>query len=164
MSTEQLGRRQLLGRAGLITGGAVVVAAGIDGTPSFAAESDQPALLGGWLSTREDPGEIADGVFTFSGGGVIHYQDLAPSNIILQGSWRAGRRTLRYNMWGTLPADLATSTPSLVAQVTGTGTYTSTQFNGPYRTTLYLAETYADGAGDIVFEIDGTVTGRRLNP
>jgi hypothetical protein len=162
MSIELLGRRQLLGRAGLITGGAVAVAAG---TPSFAAALDEPGPLGGWLSARTDAGgPTAQGVFTFSAGGVIHYQDLAPSNVILHGSWSAGKRRLQYNMWGTIPADLSTNTPALVGQVTGTGTYTSTQFTGPYHTTLYLAETYNDGAGVIVFEIDGTVTGRRLRP
>ena len=161
MHEDRLGRRQMLRRAGVMTGGAVVASAAV-ASPALADGSDSSGIVGGWLVDREDPssGFRAHGVFTFAAGGVVHYQDIFVVNALLHGSWKAGSgRTFRYEMWGGLPADPVTATPALTARVAGPGTYTRRTFTNPYVVTLFDA-----ASGNEVFRYEGVATGTRIEP
>lgn len=161
MHEDRLGRRQMLRRASVITGGVVVASAAV-ASPALADGSDSPGLVGGWLVDREDP-DIdvrAHGVFTFAAGGVVHYQDIFVLNAILHGSWKAGSgRTFRYEMWGGLPADPATGAPALTVRVAGPGTYTRRTFTNPYVVTLFDA-----ASGTEFFSYEGVAKGTRIEP
>ena len=162
MESTPVARRHLLQRAGIVAGGALVATTAM-AAPAHA--NDEPdgggGLTGAWTTDRiDDDGYRAHGIFTFSLGGVVHYQDIFPVNATLHGSWTAwSRRTFRYEMWGGLPADTATGVPGVTIRVAGSGTWGRDAFTNPYIVTAF------DGAtGTEVIRYGGNATGTRIRP
>lgn len=162
MDTAAVARRHFLRRVGLAAGGGlattVAIAAPVHASGSPGGES---SLTGAWMTERaDDDGYRARGIFTFSSGGVVHYQDIFPANSLLHGSWATGsRRSFRYETWGAIVADPATGAPALTVRVSGTGTWRGDTFINPYVLTAF------DGAtGTEIARFPGTATGTRIVP
>jgi hypothetical protein len=161
--TRELSRRVLLRRAGAVTAGTVAATAAASAMPAVASgDGTASVLTGGWLTERDDApiGGKALGVFTFSTGGAVHYQDIFPLGPVVHGSWREGRHnSFRYEIWAGYLADPAAGAPDITARVTGNGTYTRRTFEGPYVVTLFDA-----ASGTEIFQFAGVATANRIEP
>jgi hypothetical protein len=171
---QQVGRRHLLGRAGVMTGAALAGAVGLAATPALADDGGGDRggrVIGAWLVDRvNEPlfgaptGSVFRGVWTFAPGGVTHYQDLfgvtaeGPITELippLMGAWSGDSfRRFRYEMWSQFPL------PSpFLARTAGIATV-----EGDTISTTYRNDFYATVDGPSVFSFGGELTGRRLSP
>ena len=115
MNEEPMGRRQALQRAGLITGGALLVSTAV-ASPAIADGGLDAGPLGAWQIERVDPAlnQTHLGVGSFSVGGTIHYADNFPAGPVWIGAWTAGPgRTYQFEMWTGLPADPVSGLPAV---------------------------------------------------
>ena len=155
------GRRHVLRQFGAATAGALAATAVVASPAHADGGGDiEHDLTGGWDTRRtDDDGNQTRGVWTFSTGGAVHYQDIFPLNALLHGSWGAGpRRTFSYEMWAGL-LDPSTGTP-LTARVTGSGKVPrGGTFSSRYVVTLF------DGASGVeVFTYGGIAEATRIKP
>ncbi len=159
MNEEPMGRRQALKRAGLITGGTLLVSTAV-ASPASAGGDLDAGPLGGWLVERVDPAlnQTHLGVGSFSAGGTIHYEDTFPAGPVWIGAWIAGPgRTYQFEMWTALPPDPASGLPAVRARAMASGTFTRRTFTNPYVVTLFDA-----ASGSEVFRFEGSAKGTRI--
>jgi hypothetical protein len=156
MEADPVNRRHLLARGA--TGAAVATTAVLAGSPAVSATDGADGLVGAWRLDRSDPsiGNTSYGYWTFSPGGVVHYQDIYPLNALLHGAWRSSRRQFEFTMWGGLP-DPVTGGP-ITALVAGTGSWgRGDALSTDYTVTFFDPVTEAP-----LFSYDGTGVGTRL--
>ena len=159
MDANGISRRHILGRTAAATGAALATTALLDGGAIASATDGDGGLVGAWRLDRSDPsiGNTSYGYWTFSPGGVVHYQDIYPLNALLHGAWRPlPKRRFRFEMWGGLP-DPVTAAP-ITALVTGSGTW---QRDDTLETS-YTVTFFDPESEQPTFAYDGTGTGARL--
>jgi hypothetical protein len=165
MDGTRIGRRHLLGRAAATTGAALAATTVVAPTPVSAGggPGDDRGVTGGWSTDRVDAsiGATAHGIWTFSDGGVVHYQDIFPINAVLHGAWASGPgRTFRFEMWGGL-ADPVTG-DAITARVAGSGTLRRAgTMTAAYTVTLFVGPSESSPVG---FQYDGEATATRIVP
>ena len=158
MDEHEVSRRHMLGRSAA-AGAAVAATAVLAGGMPAGATDGADGLVGAWRLDRSDPsiGNTSYGYWTFSPGGVVHYQDIFPLNTLLHGAWRPGpRRQFHFEMWGGLP-DPVTGAP-VTARVAGSGA----RQRDDSLTTSYTVTVYDPLSEQPLFSYDGTGAGTRL--
>ena len=161
MSSEAIGRRHLLGRAGLVAGGAVLATVAA-ATPASAGRNDSngEALSGGWLLERRNTVSAARGVITFGTGGTVHYQDIAPASpTLLQGAWSGADDTFRFDMWGGSAANPDAGTPAVIVRISGTVHVRRRSFTSPY-----VARWLDPASNAEIFRFEGVANATRIEP
>jgi hypothetical protein len=161
MHEDRLGRRQVLRRAGLITGGVAATSVGLASPALASGGQDDDRLEGSYMITRTDDGGpgATTSVFSLAGGGVLVNQDIDPPDTHSTGSWAAatGRGRFTSTHWTGFPADESTGTPALTARVRTRGRVQRGAISGTYDVSFFLVPT-----GEEVFVVTGTYAGPRI--
>ena len=152
-----IGRRSMLRNAG-IAAGVAALAKVVATAPTDAAES----ISGSWMIDRQDestPSPIR-GVFSFAGGGVVTYIDIAPANggAPAMGTWASSDDgSFRATFWAGGDADPATNTPSFTAEARAVINVDADTMSGTYVNSIF------DPATDATLAVlNGTFTGSRI--
>lgn len=159
MGERTLGRRQVLGGAGVVAaGGAAVAGLGL-ASPAMASD-DGGGLTGSWMITRQDDGDPnkVQAVLSFAGGGVIVEHDISPAGPPFTGTWarRAGGR-FRATFWSGFPGEGGPGSPGVTVRVRVVGRVEHRTISATYAVAVF------DPIGAQIDSATGTFSGTPIN-
>jgi hypothetical protein len=159
MDERTLGRRQVLRRAGVVTGGAAVAGLGM-ASPAIASDDDGGGLAGSWMITRQDDGDPTEvqAVLSFAAGGVAIEHDIGPAGPPFTGTWaRRGRASFRATFWSGFPGEGGPGSPGVTVRVRLVGRVEHRAISGTYTVAVF------DPTGAQIESATGRFTGRPIN-